>query len=164
MVDFFGDLRPEDIDQRTITKYLNKCMNEGKKTGTIRRGLGVLVACLNHCRKHKIISTDAMPYIPLPPQSQPRELFMDEQQEAEFYFQAMDHSKGQSALTSVSIYVALAMNTAARKSAICGLTWDRVGLVRKLIDYREPGRLVSKKRRVAVPINSRLLPILERAY
>jgi integrase len=61
----------------------------------------------------------------------------------------------------VAIFVALGLNTGARKEAIEGLTWDRVDFKAGAVDYREPGRAVSKKRRVPVPMNDRLKGVLE---
>jgi integrase len=60
----------------------------------------------------------------------------------------------------VRLFVLLALHTAARRGAVLGLTWDRVDLDRRVIDYRDPGLRVSRKRRVVVPINETLLPVL----
>jgi integrase len=58
------------------------------------------------------------------------------------------------------LFVLLGLHTAARAGAILALTWDRVDLERRRIDYREPGRTATRKRRVPVPINDVLLPEL----
>jgi len=60
----------------------------------------------------------------------------------------------------VGAFICLALETAARESAIRGLTWDRVDLVNKLIDFRDPTRATTKKRRVPVPISDKLMPVL----
>ena len=54
-------------------------------------------------------------------------------------------------------------NDGARASAITGLTWDRVDLENRLIDFREPGRQRTKKRRVAAKINDTLFAALTEA-
>ena len=56
----------------------------------------------------------------------------------------------------VRLLVTLALHTGARSGAIIGLTWDRVDLPRRLVDFREAGRLRTRKRRVPVPINDTL--------
>ncbi len=53
----------------------------------------------------------------------------------------------------VRLFVLLALHTAARAGAILALTWDRVDMERRRIDFREPDRPETRKRRVAVPIN-----------
>lgn len=60
----------------------------------------------------------------------------------------------------VRVFAALALHTAARSGAILDLTWDRVDLERRRLDYGQ-GR--GNKRRVrAVPIGDELLALLAR--
>jgi integrase len=63
----------------------------------------------------------------------------------------------------VRLFVTLAVHTGARSGAIVGLTWDRVDLPRRLVDFREAGRLRTRKRRVPVPINDTLHAALTEA-
>lgn len=62
------------------------------------------------------------------------------------------------------VYVMLGLHTMARPSAILDLTWDRVDFMRRLIDFRPPGRAQTAKRRTIVPISDELLETLQRAY
>lgn len=56
----------------------------------------------------------------------------------------------------VFLYIVIAFHTAARRGAILALTWDRVDLMRRLLDLNEPGRELVRKRRAVVPINDTL--------
>lgn len=159
---FFGPLLPQEIDDGVIADY--RAGKPHLADGTVRRHLATLIAALNFSVKNKHIHRDDVPHIELPPQSPGRELFLDEQQESEFHAYAMGDSIGQKRLTRVTRFVAIALDTASRKTAIETLTWDRVDLRRRLIDFRLPGVVVTNKRRVAVPIATRLLPVLQRAH
>ncbi len=57
----------------------------------------------------------------------------------------------------------LALHTGARSGAILAVTWNRVDLDRRLVDYREPGRARTRKRRVPAPINDTLHAALTEA-
>ena len=100
----------------------------------------------------------------LPRASQPREAFLNDQEERAFHAAALAHSDGQERLTRLSRFVAIALNAAARKEAITSLTWDRVDFVSGTINFAEAGRQLTNKRRALVPISKRLMPILQRAY
>jgi integrase len=156
-----GGLAPEDLNEKVIQNYKTarrNLRNGGTlKDGTLRRELGALIAVLNYAAKHKHIERSVLPVIELPDQSPARVLFMDKAQEEAFWTAAQARGG------TLALFVAIGLDTAARKSAILGLTWDRIDLVRRLIDFREPGQAVTRKRRAVVPISVRLLPVLERA-
>ncbi|WP_419730733.1 site-specific integrase [Lichenicola sp.] len=60
----------------------------------------------------------------------------------------------------IRLFVLLALQTAARAAAILELTWERVDLEQRRIDFRLPGRASTKKGRAQVPINDTLLEAL----
>jgi hypothetical protein len=51
----------------------------------------------------------------------------------------------------------------AQHGAILGLTWDRVDLPGRRIDFRDPDRAAARKRRVPVSINETLAAALTEA-
>jgi integrase len=62
-----------------------------------------------------------------------------------------------------SLFWLLAFGTGARTAAMLDLTWDRVDLIRRTIDYRVPGVVYKNKRRAVVPSTMRYSR-LENAY
>lgn len=156
-----GGLAPEDITDRVIRNYKTARRNlrngDKVKDGTLRRELGALVAVLNYAVKHKHIDAGTLPVIELPSQSPPRLAYMDKTQEEAFWTAAQAHGG------KLALFVAIALDTAARKGAILGLSWDRIDLKNSLIDFRDPKLSVSRKRRTVVPISVRLRPVIEHA-
>lgn len=152
---FFGHMNPATISENDVLKY---GISRGVADATLRRELGALVAVLNFGVRKKLLTPGDIPHIDLPPQGQPREVYLSPSEEADF----MAFLKRDPA-SNFSRFCFLALRTGARKSAIKGLTWDRVDLVHRTVDYRDPNARVSKKRRVPVPIDDVLLPVLEMA-
>jgi integrase len=62
------------------------------------------------------------------------------------------------------LYVLLGLYTMARPGAILGLTWSRIDFMRRRIDFREPGRERTAKRRGVKPIGDALMPALQEFY
>jgi integrase len=126
--------------------------------GTRRRELGALQTVLHWAQRTRTIAPGSAPAVDLPPPAQPRQLWLDRQDAQEFHDNAVAWDRFE---RRVGVFVSLALNTGARREAIEDLTWDRVDLNAGTIDYREPGRVLSKKRRVMVPINRRLANVLQ---
>lgn len=153
-----------ELDAGVLAAYR---VSRNRSDGTLRRELGAIVAVLNWASepgRPRRIAKDTIPKIDLPPEGQARETFLDETEEAIFHAEAMGASIGLPRLSRVTRFVAIALDTAARKSAIETLTWDRVDFRSGLIDFRDPARHATKKRRATVPISARLRPLLDRAY
>lgn len=165
--DRLGPLLVEDLDENEITAYRRARMADGVKSGTIRRELNALKAALSWGRtKGKLIPRDCTPYIELPPDSPPRQDFLDEDEEAMLWERARLKAVGNEPFPRrrVGLFICIALQTAARCEAIRGLTWDRVDLHRRMVDFREPGRRETKKRRIALPISDKLFAVLQDAY
>jgi integrase len=62
------------------------------------------------------------------------------------------------------LFVLIGLYTGARHRAILALTWDRVDLETGRIDFREPGRVETKKRRPNAPVSPCLIRFLRAAY
>lgn len=156
-----GSLTPADINDAVLRDY--KQVRRNKRTGELmnpasfRRELSALRSALRYGMDQKLFSADDMPKIVTGPAGPPRVKFLEEEKEVWFWNEA------QKAPYPVGLFVALGLDTAARRGAICDVTWDRVDLKQRLIDYRVPGMRESRKRRAVVSINDRLLPILQAA-
>lgn len=161
---YFGADLVADVTQLRVAGY--RQMRARKVLdGTIRRELGALRAVLAWCVKvGELPSGVALPHIDLPPPSQAKETYLSNSEEQRLWSVAEGLALDPDEMFSrrrIGYFVCIALETAARSAAIEGLTWDRVDLVRGLIDFREPGRKVSRKRRVPVPISDRLRPIMD---
>jgi integrase len=123
--------------------------------GTLRRELGALRAALGWAAKAKLI--EKVPEIDRPSAAVFVERsFLEKADAARFLELALVWSNKR-----VGRFVALGLGTGARREAILDLTWDRVNLIERTIDFRVPGRKVTNKRRVLAVINERLLRFLE---
>lgn len=122
------------------------------KDATTRRELGVLQAAANHALRWRRIAAADMPSIELPPNSDPRMLwlFEDELQ------RLRDAATGRARL-----FIDLAYYTASRKGALENLTWDRVNLNVGRIALNDPCGRLNKKRKPVVPIAPELIDKLK---
>jgi integrase len=164
--EFFGDLMPSDLTSDRIATYKRKRRNGelGRKVqdSTIRRELVALVAALNHARKQRRVDAGDIPHIAMPPNPPSRDFWLNETEEEKFLQLASSTSNQR--LSRIHRFVAIALDTAARRKSIETLRWDQVDLSAGVINYAGDGKRQKNKRRVACPISTRLHPILERAY
>jgi hypothetical protein len=162
----FGDLFPADLTSDRIATYKRKRRNGelGRRVqdSTIRRELVTLNAALNHAKRQRRIDANSIPHIVLPPSAPARDFWLNEAEEREFLALASQTSGER--LSRIHRFVALALDTAARRRSIEQLRWDQVDLLAGVIRYDQNGKRMKNKRRVAVPISDRLRPVLERAY
>ena len=119
----------------------------GLSNGTIRKRLNILSAALNHARKEGWITT--VPHMDKPSSPPSRDKWLTEEQVRDFTASIQT--------PHVKLFTLLALHTLSRKSAILELTWDRVDLERRFINFNVPGRLHAVKRRAEVPIVSKAL-------
>lgn len=134
-------------------------------SGTIRSELAHLRAMLNFVAapEQKLLKPSEVPHFKLPAASEPRDRWLRTAELQKLIDAAAEIRRGDY-LSRGEIFLWLALETAARKTAIVELSWDRVDFETKTIDYNVPGRKKTKKRRSTVPISKALLPILVRAF
>ena len=160
-----GTMQPRDLDQDFVDAWVKTRVNRrtGKPlaSGSLLRDMVMVRTALAFAAKRKKIDWhDIHDGLLLPDKGAPRTRWLDETEIETVWDAAM------ASPPRVRLFVAVAMETAARKSAILGLTWDRVVLHGpvKYIDFADP-RVASKrtKRRPKVRISARLLPVLTEA-
>ena len=157
-----GQLVPSELTPQRIAAYTRARRGErddGLKDGTLRRELGALVACLNYAEKHDMLTK--VPRIELPPQSKARVRFMTPDQAQTLWDRAMTWPGYKGSGRRIKLFVALALDTAARREAICDLTWDRVDLEARTVDYKLPDAPETNKRRIPLPMSDRLYQVLK---
>lgn len=158
------DLQPQHITKQRSRFYAEQRRREGHfvgppgakrrkttKDGTILRELLMLRAAIRWAIKEKWLPPDAEPHIEVPRAPPPRNRWLTREEAGRLIESAVR--------PHVSLYLRLALYTAARQRAILDLTWDRVDFNRGLIDL---GNLPGGKGRAIVPIASPLLePLIE---
>lgn len=158
-----GNTPVSGLNVSAITDYKNKRRADGVTDGTIRRELSALTACLKWCKKNDILPRSVeVPDIELPPDSEPRKDYVPDKEERRLWTVASTDEDEDGRLSRIGRFVCLALAAPARSATIEALTWDRVDFAAGVIDYRVPGKRITKKRQVPVPIAKRLLPVLQR--
>ena len=150
----FGAKSPEAIQDEDIHAYTAARQRAGVAPGTIRTEVQALRAALRWAKDKTLIAK--APALPLPPRSQAKERWLSRAEAARLVLGCE--------APHIELFVQLCLHTAARKAAILDLTWDRVDLERRTIDYRVPGRPATNKGRARVPINDTLLAIMRQAH
>lgn len=120
---------------------------------SIRRDLSVLSAALKRAVKRKRLAF-CPPIFTMTPNA-PRERWLTRDEVARL-FRALRGKRQRHVL----LFVRIALYTGARTGAILDLTWDRVDFASGLIDFRKPGRPITKKRRTVTPMTRKLRRML----
>jgi integrase len=152
-----GHLEVSSLDQVTIEAWFT---SKGWADGTRRKMVAILTAALNHAQRTRLIRD--VPFFERPAPVAPRDVWLDEADEARIYALAMGLGMGQERLPRLTRFIALALDSGQRKAAILGLRWSQVDLGRGVIDFRVAG--ATSKKQSVLPIPARLRPLLERAY
>lgn len=184
---WFGELAVAELTQKDADDYVaargrgdvSFVDAAGKTRGgtsarpqTVRRELTMLSTAVNYCVRKKLFK-DAQGRVllgpaaklnwDLPEPHKARTRWLRREEAGRFLNACLADGAGPR-LSRVYRYAAMMLYTAARSDSVVKLTWDRIDLEQKLINFAEPGRAVTKKRRGWVPIATELLPILQRAH
>lgn len=149
LLTFFRSKLPANITKQVCEDYI-----ESRSTvtqATIWTELNILSVALRWAVKEKWI--DKAPDIHRPPAPPARERWITKE-EANRLVAACPSPH-------LKLFVEIALATSARSGAILDLTWDRVN--DRFIDFRDPKREETNKRRPVVPINAHLKPLLDEA-
>ena len=158
---FFRDTLALDLSLSQQEAFVAYRRGNGAGDESIRRDLSVLAAALNRAVRYKKLDRRP-PYLTLKP-APPRERWLTRKEVARYFRQIRKPIRNK-VHRHVLLFVRLALYTGARTGAILDLTWDRVDFERGLIDYRVPGRPVTKKARTIAPMTKRVRRMLLHAY
>ena len=144
-----GSTTPQDAE--IVAQDYEK--RRGGSNGTRRRELGMMNSVFKFAEKKGYIQK--APKLTLPPKTAPRDRYLTRKQ-------------GQALLAAahaqhLHLFILIALTTGARKTSILELTWDRVDFDRGRIDFNEPGRDLTKKRRTVVPVSKEVVAALRDA-
>lgn len=162
-----GPLRVDQVNQSAWDRYAaarvtrphRKVAPENHKprpvsSGTLRREFNVLRAALRRAWKDGFLVKP--PEMEAPRDSAPRDRYLTKA-EAKRLVAASKQT------AHVEVFTALAVYTGARKAAMLSLKWEQVDFTTGMVDYNEPGRMITAKRRAIVPMTPDLREVLERA-
>ncbi|CAB4163553.1 XerC Integrase [uncultured Caudovirales phage] len=148
----FGTASPDTLDASAILRYGRERAQglHGKRAAndsTVRRELTVLIACLNHAVRQRRMQAASFPHIERPSDGEARDVVIP-----------MDHLAAilDTPNSRLKNFITIAYETASRRAAVESLCWRQVDLERALIDFSD-GKTRSVKRRVAVPMSTKLL-------
>ena len=141
------DAEPATWKRANVDQYTARRKAEGVQAATIRRELCIQQAALNHARKFERI--EKVPHFEKPIGEPAKRRPMTDEEFRRLMASPMPRR--------VRLFFILAFNTGSRASAIEELTWDRVDLEGRTIDFNVPGRPRNNKRRVSgFPISDAL--------
>lgn len=155
LVRALGHKPPQAITEAECRRYADRRRREGVVDGTVRVELAALKAALRWAAAGEVGIIAEAPKITLPPRPEARHRWLT-RDEAARLLDACDRHH-------VRLFTTIALNTAARSGAILDLTWDRVDLEGRVLDFRMPGRAQTRKRRKQVRINDTLAAVLAEA-
>jgi integrase len=154
MITAFGDALVDTLTADRIDAY---CASRGVSTPTQRRELSTLIAALNHARKQRRIDPALIPVISLPEAGAPKTSSFSEEQ-LELILKLSTPKAGERA-SRIHRFIWIAAETASRRAAVETLEWRQVDLKAGVIRFADElgGKVRKRKRRVTVPISSRLM-------
>jgi integrase len=145
-----GHVRIVDITPTLVERFRQAF--GGYKNNTLRRRLGALKAAINLARKTGKINV--LPYIDLPRPGVGRTVWMTKAQLTMVWdkVQELAENNPGPVTHALKVFVYLAM-FGPRREAIRELTWDRVDFEHRTLNFKNPDREETKKRRPICPLN-----------
>lgn len=156
LLSFWGDCTIEQVTKQTCKAYAR---NRNRAVGTIRRELTTLRAAINFAFAEGRITRAVPVWLPEAPAGRDRWL---SRSEAAALLNAARTSGGRTRLY-LPLFIVLALYTGARKEAILSLRWHQLDLQRRIIDFHDPSRPMTNKRRSRIPIPDHLMTFLRLA-
>lgn len=151
----FGHLKPSEITTEVEDAYKR---SRDVAPSTLRLELSLIRAVVAHGVRKKLVSSDDLPELDaLPEASKPRERWLSEFEVAKLLKAAEDEPR-------YRLFIQIALETGARRTAIQDLTWDQVDWPINTIHFLPEGGQQTRKRKPSVPISARLRPVLLAAY
>ncbi len=179
---YFAGMPLSTVERKHSREYaegrLNGSLGKGVAVnGTIRLELIKLRAAFNFMvskvePRERRIDSKMLPYVELPPDSEARDIVISRENIKRIYdFCMVDGPRAGSKysgpngwITREARFCIIAMETAARKTAICELTWDQVKWEKGVIQLNPDGRKQTSKKRPTIPMSNKLLAMLEKVY
>ena len=156
LLGFWSQSTVADVTKETCRAYAR---HRNRSNGTVRRELTTLRAAINFAHSEGRITRVPAVWLPEPPEGRDRWL---RRGEAAALLNAARLGRADVRLY-LPLFIVIALYTGARKDAILSLRWPQVDLERGTIDFNEPGRTQTKKRRARQPIPDRLMTFLKLA-
>jgi integrase len=159
--DVFAHRPIVSVTQRELDTYVKSRTADGAAKGTVWLEMSFIRASWNFAVRKRVIASDKLPDVEWPEQAKPRDHWLRQDEIAKLLdAAAMDRGDR---LTRVERFLWIGLETAARRAAIERLKWEHIDFDTGVINYAAQGSR-GKKRKVAVAISDRLLPVLRRAY
>lgn len=150
----FADMAPERISRDVCRVYHRKRLGDGVQPGTINKELGVLRAALRHA------SPQTPAVIELLPAPAPRDRWLSREE-----FSKLLHAAAKT--PHLTLFLHLAIATAARKEAILDLRWNKAAVGPGYVDLEagiiNMGVKHNGKKRAVVPMNRTVAAVLQEA-
>lgn len=158
----FAPMTPDLVTQSIIDRYV-EARRKSASASTVRYEVACLAAAINYAadKRRKLISADDVPAIDIPAGSPRRERWLKDAEIDALFEAARGHER-------VCLFLHIALDAAARRTAICELTWDQVDWEADdhngIIHFLPDGEQQTRKRRASVPMSRRLRAALWDAY
>jgi len=146
----FGRLKPEQLTLPLINAFR---LELSHVPAMLKSYLVELKTTLQLAKKHNVV--EKVPAIDIPQSGPPRDRYLTKE-EAERLWNAVQSAH-------LKLFIHLALVTGARKGAILALTWDRVDMINGRLDFNEPGKAITNKRRPQSPITEETVRLLQEA-